>query len=329
MNASSRLWLVGLPLLVLVTVGLLGCTSEKEKARKALEEAVEKCREADVDGPFYELEVVGGETEEVLAATCDEEITDFEMLDQFEARAMTGPTEWRVAKDSETTVWVPMSAEWRDLKDAMSSIKEEDSSKSSLEYAENLLAKAQETVPESSFIRLRRMQNLLDLRKELRREAKEQPWTLGDAAQSHFEETIEWAKENDRLDVAVEARLMVVQNIEKYLDYLDQAIGSLGSQDEWLEKSIEASEKQGDKEAAEATREELEKMREDRPRKREKLETRKAKTKAFLCEHIAKLSPSGVSDGQLKKRVISTKETIDCMKTADEAAQEGDAGEEG
>jgi hypothetical protein len=329
MNASSRLWHLGLALLVLISTGLLGCTSEKEKARKALEEAVEKCRKAEVDGPYYDVEVVGGDTEEVLARTCNNEITDFEMLDQFEARAMTGPTEWRVAKDSETTVWVPMSAEWRDLKDALSAIKESEPSQESLEYAENLLADAQETVPESSFIRLERLKNLLDLRAATRSKAQEQPWTLGEAAQSHFDETVAWAKENDQLDVAVEARLMVVQNVQDYQDYIDQAIGSLGSQDEWLEKSIKASEKQGDEEAAEATRKELEKMRADRPRKREKLENRKDATKAFLCEHVAKLSPAGVSDSQLKKRVISTKESIDCMKSAEEAAQEEGAEEEG
>ncbi|MGM0556807.1 MAG: hypothetical protein ACQEVA_10555 [Myxococcota bacterium] len=327
MNASSRLWHIGLPLLISLSVGLLGCTSEKEKARKALEEAVQKCREAEVDGPYYEVDVVGGETDEVLALTCDEEITDFEMLDEFEARAMTGPTEWRVARDSETTVWVPMSAEWRDLKDALSSINESDPSQESLEYAENLLGEAQKTVPESSFIRLKRMENLLDLRAAERRDVKEEPWKLGDAAQSHFEETVSWARENDQLDLAVEARLMVVRNAQDYLDYLDQALDSLGSQDEWLEKSIKASEKQGDEEAAEATREELEQMREDRPRKREMIEGRKEATKAFLCEHVSKLSPAGVSDPQLKKMVISTKESIDCMKSADDAAGDDQAGE--
>jgi hypothetical protein len=330
MKVTSRLWHLGLPLIALLAVGLVGCKSEKEKARGALEEAVTECREANVDGPFYEVEVVGEEKEEVLALTCKEEITDFEMLDQFEAVAKTGPTEWRVGKDSETTVWVPMSAEWRDLKDALNAIEGDDPSKESLEYAEKLLADAQETVPESSFIRLRRLENLLDLRAATRSKDKTEPWKLGEKAKSHFDETLAWAEENDQLDVAVEARYMVVQIVEDYLRYLDQAIASLGSQDEWLEKSIKASEKEGDEEAAEETRKELERMREDRPRKREKLEKRKAATKAYLCEHIAKLSPSGVEDAQLKKMVISTKESVDCMKTADEAAAEdAEGGDEG
>ena len=330
MKAPSRLRHVSLALVLLVSAGLIGCKSEKEKARGALEEAVKECRNAEADGPFYEVEVVGEEHDEILKLTCDEEITDFEMLDQFEAVAKTGPTEWRVGKDSETTVWVPMSAQWRGLDDALGAIEESDPSKESLEYAEEKLAEAQDTVPESAFIRLRRLENLLDLRAATRSKDKTEPWNLGEQAQAHFDETVSWAEENERLDVAVEARYMVVQNVNDYLDYLDQALASLGSQDEWLEKSIKASKKEGDEEAAEETRKELEKMRADRPRKRKKLEDRKSATKAYLCEHIAKLSPSGVSDSQLKKMVISTKESIDCMKTADEAAeQEGEAGDEG
>lgn len=323
MKAPSRLWHIGIPLIALICVGLIGCKSEEEKARSALEEAVEKCRNAEGDGPWHEVEVVGGETEEILALTCQEEITDFELLDEFEAVARTGPTEWRVGRDSETRVWVPMSAEWRDLSDALSAVDQEDDSIESLEYAEERLAKAQDTVPESAFIRLTRLENLLDLRAKKRKNDKDEPWKLGDNARTYYEKTLAWAEKNDRLDVGVEARYMVVENLEDYLDYLEQAMDSLGSQDEWLEKSIKASEDQGDEEAAEETRKELEQRRADRPRKRETLEERIAATKAFLCEQLSQLSPAGVSDPDLKKMVISKKDSIDCMKTADDAGEEG------
>lgn len=319
MATNSRLLLVGAPSLLLCISALVGCQNDEKNARAALEEAVEACRQAEVDGPYYALDVIGEEPENVLAITCKEEITGFEMLDQFEAKAMTGPTEWRIGQDADARIWLPMSAKWRALDEAIRALDEDDPSPETRQYVEEKLASAQSVAPESSFIRIRRLENLLELRAtERRKTGTQEPWTLGQAAQSHLDETLSWATERDQDDVAAQARFMALETNLDYQGYLEMAIDSLGSQDEWLEKSIKASEKDEDFEAAQETRKELEQRRADRPRKRAQIEERMAANKAFMCERATQLNPSDVSETSFKKRISGLKQSLGCMETAND-----------
>lgn len=300
-----------------------GCADQKAKAQKLIQDKVAECRQAEPDGVWYEVELFDDATEKVLWETCREEITDFEMTSEFGARAKTGPTVWTVGVDEELGVWVPIDAGWETLDSAMGAIGEDDPSEESLRYAEEQLAKAQQEYPSSAWLRLRRLENLLDLRAKTRKSSADDASKLGETAEAYYTETLEWAEANDKLDAKVEAQYLVADHLRDYIAHLDLAMESFGAMDDHLLKSIEEAEKQGESDEADKYRKELEERTAKREAEKAMLEERQRQTKEHLCMRLAELSPAGVGDQTLQKKVVAIKETTNCMARA--ADETGDA----
>ncbi len=318
-------------LLLLLGVGLLatsfatGCTSDKAKAKKSITEAVTTCRKAKADGPFYKVKLFGDKTDEILKATCDKKITKFKMTSEVSAEAFTGPVRWETRIAEGSGVWTLYSAEWPDLERAKKAITDDDKSEERLTYAAKNLAEAQKQMPNSAWIRLRRLEALLDLRMKKRKHDSPNPISIGKDAQKQYDETLAWAKKNDDLDTQVEAQYLVADHLRHYLSRIDMVLSSDSSSDDWLINAAKASDKDGDHKKAEEYRQQLEKNREQRIKTQEIFTKRRVQTKDALCKQLAKLSPAGVQDADLQKRVVGVKSAVDCMKkAADKVAADGE-----
>ncbi|MFW5968875.1 MAG: hypothetical protein ACOCV2_15230, partial [Persicimonas sp.] len=254
-------------LVALFTLGALsGCTDQEEKAREALKQAAQECRNDDSDGPFVSVDVGDDEEEEVLQRGCKEEFDGFEMTSDLSAKAETGPITWEARIEKETGTWKVYAADWPSLQRARRALDDDDLGKEEREYAELHFTKAQEETPESAWIRLNRLKNLLELRAETRDNRKGRPYDIGEKARTQLEETIEWAEENDDADTKAEALYLAVDYAEKYRDRAtelrDSADRDTSSLDERLEAAADEAEEEGKTEKAEEYREEIEKTTE-------------------------------------------------------------------
>lgn len=315
-HSTIARWSAWIGLGMLATMAVAGCTSDEEKAMNTITKAVEECRSAEVDGTFYEVEMFEGKVDEILAVACDEEISDFEMTSKLSAHAYTGPVRWGVRIAKESGVWTLYNAEWSSLQRARNAVSESDPSEESLGYAESHFKQAQKEAPGSAWIRLNRLENLLDLRTKTRKKDTPNPVSVGEDAQKHYEETLAWADERDDLDTKVEAQYLVAQHIRDYKRRIDMILSSDGSSDEWLIKAAEEAEKEGDDDKAEEYRQELADQRAERQENHEIFTERREKTMDLLCEQLSELQPAGVSDTALQKQVVSFKESVDCMAHA-------------
>ncbi len=298
-----------------------GCTSEKEKAMNAITKAVEECRKAEPEGRFYKVKLFDDKADEILHVACKEEIGKFEMTSDVSAHAFTGPVRWGVRVDKETGLWTLYGAEWSNLQRARSALKDGDPSEESLGYAAEHFAKAQEEMPSSAWLRLRRLEAALDLRMKTRKADSPNPVSIGENAQKVYDETMAWAKENDDLDTEVEAQYLVVNHLNKYLGRIDMVLSSDGSSDEWLIKAAEQAEKDGETEKAEEYRKEVEEAQKKREQTHELFTERRKKATALLCEEASKLQPAGVENGDLQQQVVALKGSLDCMKKAKPVAE--------
>lgn len=318
MNPSLNLRPLGALLLVglLIAPAAAGCTSAKDKATKVITEAVQDCRDAPADSPLYTVKVAGAQDDEILKLACDEPIENVEMEDNLIATAYTGPVQWEAHLNNESKVWVLTGASWSDLNRARRALEESDPSEEQLNYAVEHLERAQSALPQSPWLRLRRLEALLDLRTKERGPKTEDAETIGTKASAQYDETIAWAEENDSLDTSVEAQYLVAQHLRRYLERIAMILSSDGSSDEWLEKAAEDADKEGDSDKAEQYRQELKEAQEEREETREIFGERQVKVSDSLCEQLGKLSPAGLDDSDLQSRVVAIKEAVDCMDRA-------------
>lgn len=299
-----------------------GCANHEEKATVAINEAVQSCRDASADQAFYGVERFDGGQDEILRVACLKDIANFEIENNLTASATTGPVVWNAQRSMETDAWSVKGVAWPDLERARRALNENDPTQEQLTYANTHLESAQKDVPESAWIRLTRLDTLLKLRTKTRKADTPNPTTIGDEAQKQFDETVAWAKTNDDLDTQVAAQYMVVEHLEKYMNRVEMILESDGSGDDWLIKSAEVAEKEGRTEEAEKYRQELEDTQTKRAEDQEIYGKRKVELHAALCAHVAELSPSGVTDAALAKRVSAKKSAIDCMARAGDATAE-------
>jgi hypothetical protein len=306
---------------LLVSAFGVGCTSEEEKAQQAIKKAVEECRQAEPDGIFYEVPLFDGEEDEIMHAPCSEELEKFEMTSEVSAHGFTGPVRWAVRVDKATGLWTLFSAEWSNLARARNAIEGSDPSEENLGYAAEHFAKAQKQMPESAWIRLQRLGVLLDLRAETRSNSDPKPISIGAEAQKLYDATIAWAKDNQDLDTEVEAQYLVAKHRKDYLNRIDMVLSADGSSDEWLIKSAEQAEKDGEPEKAAEYRKELEETRKKRVETHEIFSERRERAQAQLCQHLSKLSPAGLDDGDLQQQVVAFKSSVNCMQKAEKVAE--------
>lgn len=293
---------------------LSGCTNQEEKARKALEQAAQECRNANTDDAFVGVDVGDEEDEQILQRGCKEELEGFEMTSDVSAKAETGPITWEARIDKETGSWRIYAADWSSLDSARRALEDDDLGEEEREYAELHFAKAQEQMPESAWIRLNRLENLLDLRAETRQKRKGKPYDIGEDATKHLEETVEWAEENDDPDTAAQAYYLAVDYIEQFRDFARDMRESADSEPSYerLEIAAEEAEEEGNDEEAEEYLAEIEKSEERRKENKSIYGDFAKKAEAAMCEWIEKISLEDVEGEQVQNDVTEIRNAVEC-----------------
>ncbi|MFU8805257.1 MAG: hypothetical protein ACNA8W_15700, partial [Bradymonadaceae bacterium] len=237
-----------------------GCMSKEERAKNVIERGLEKCRDA--EGDFFDVTLFDGSRQTVLREACLEPASDAELLTEWSAMVKTGPLEWVAGIDKGTSAWVLTNVQWEDLDRARRVRADRDAPADDFARAEGYFESAQEALPKNTWIRLERLRNLLDLRGKSRANDDPDPATIGPRAQAYFEELLAFAAETDQADVGAQARLMVIDHLQKYRRRQQAGLDSIGSRDEWLEKSIEEAKKEGKPEEAAEIQKDLDERRE-------------------------------------------------------------------
>lgn len=287
-----------------------GCMSAEDRVRQVVERGVEKCRNA--QGDFFEVVLFDGSRKTVLREACLEELEKPKLPSEWTATANTGPIIWLAAIDKGTSAWVLTGAEWEDLDRARRLRLDKDAPADVLARAEDYLKKAQEAFPVSHWIRLERMRNILELRAKSRAADDPEPETIGPAAQAYYAELLAYAQENGHGELAAAARVMVIEHLQAYRRRQQAGLDSIGSQDEWLEKSIQEAIKEGEREKAREIQQDLDARRARAVTDRVVLAERIEKVQANLCEEATALTATGVSNEELRARVVELRGSIAC-----------------
>lgn len=296
----------------LVALGsLAGCTDQEKKAEEALQKAVNECRSDRPDGAFVEVDV-HDDTQEVLQKACEKDFEGFEMTSDVSAEATTGPVTWGGRIDKSSGIWTLYSANFESLDRARNLVEEDDLSENDYERADELFAKAQEQVPESAWIRVHRLDNLLELREKTRDNGEGRPYHIGDRASDYLEETLEWTDENDDPDTAARTQQLVVDYTLDYLDMARDVRDSESSTDEWLEEAAEKAEEDGDDEEAEEYREQIELTDKRRKIKEDLYEKLTDRATAYACEKIDDISLEEVESEEIQGDVTEARNRVEC-----------------
>ena len=303
----------------LILLTAMGCMSKEERIKEVIVYEIEKCKAA--DGEFYEVETHDENKHRVLTELCHLEPSDVVMNNEFTGTLSTGPLQWTGGEDQETRAMVLTRVAWEDFDRALRYRGQNNLSVSDYRAAENNFELAQNAFPQSTWLRIERLQNLLDMRAEVRSE-DENPATIGEEARDYFDSVIEWATEEENRQAEVRARLAVLDHLGTYRDRQRRSLGNLGSRDSRMESVIKAAEEEGDSETAETYRAELEERRERRPAQIEEIEGRIQATELEMCELRSGLSVSGIEDNSLRSRITSALGAPDCDLVAAAAAKE-------
>ena len=290
---------------------LTACTPDEEKITRVVEQGLADCKRA--EGEFAAINVIGG-ADEVLVATCDGAITDLKILDEFHASATVGPYTWLVGVENDTGVWVLTQVDWEALEEARRHLAGDEPPKDARQRAEAALAKAQAEMPESEWVRLKRLENLLALR-ETERANGATPTALGDAAQSVFDESLKYAAANENPALAASLRMMVAEYYTDYASKLNAAFDNIGGQDEWLESLIEQAKKDGNKEDLANYTKTLEEALAGRDEEIATMNATIADARKRACDQIAKLDTAAL-EGDVRKSATALKSGTDCSPEA-------------
>ena len=178
------------------------------------------------------------------------------MDEEYSATTTLGPYTWEAGIDERTDVWTMKGISWETFDQARQRLETEDPGENRLQHTVNLLAKAQKEFPGSGWIRLRRLEKMVELN-DKKTGGEKKPVDIGDEAIEYLEETIAWADKNDQPDIRAEAQVYVANYTKDYIDLMGKAKQNLGNQDDYFKKSIEVAEKAGDEEEADKYRKEL------------------------------------------------------------------------
>lgn len=314
-------WMMSATALVGVMALLAGCSSMEDRIENVVEHELDECKQA--DERFHEVTTHGGESYEVLAELCHLEPSDVEMHTDWRGSIKTGPLMWTAEEDQDdSTVYLNRVA-WDELDRARSAAGSDDPEV--LEEAEEHFAEAQSQYGDSGWLRLQRLDNLLDLRAE-RRSDEVGGSLVGDDVDELLAELIDWADSEDEPETAVRARLQVLNHLDDYIGGQESSIDAFGAQDNRLEAAIEHADEAGDTEEMEQYEEELQERRERRPEARAELEERIRDARTEGCDHIDELEVGDVDDDQLADRVEATVDDFDC-EALDEQQQSDDEDE--
>lgn len=324
MNAGS--WAIRASVMGLMVMMASGCMSREDRIKAVIVYEVERCREA--TGDLYTVKSHDGTEHQVLAELCHLEPSEVVMKTEFSGSLTTGPLEWIGGDDPESRAMVLTGVGWTEFDRAMRYRNQGTMRDDDYRSAETNLAAAQQIYPESAWVRLERLKNLLEWRREQGTEV-EDPASIGAEAREVFDELVGWAGESGRSEAGARARLMAVRHLNEYRDRQQRGIANLGSGDRRVEAAIAAAEEEGDKEAAKAYKQELEERRERRPQAQKEMEERIFLAEVEICELRDGLSVTGVEDDGLRMQINGALRALDCDKVkAAQVQAQADEGKE-
>ena len=293
-----------------VTQLAMGCTPTEEHIAKVFDKAIEECKSSDKQ--FAEVEIVTGDKREVMRSVCDGTRGEVALVDEFNGEAKLGPYTLRSGLDEDTRVWVLTDFSYAPLDKSLLLLEEEDPGADTYDRLVAQLEKAQKDLPDNEWIRMTRLQALLDKRRKTRKTSDDV--TIGREAQAFFDEVVKWAGEQGKPGLEQVARAKVVQHLVDYDGKMQVALDSLdGSDDDRLLKAIEVAQKEKDEKAAKDYQAELEQRKVQRVSDTKMLTERREQLKKVVCGELSKLSTAGVSDQAVSKQIAALKSSTQCI----------------
>lgn len=289
-----------------------GCTTPEEKVQRVIDTALEQCRAA--EGTFADIEVIGGGTNQVLAATCDEPVGEITIVDGLRATVNVGPYTYRAGIDSQYNVWVLSQVDWEALANAQRALAGGTPRKDSRERAEERWAVAQQEYPSSTWVREQRFDNLVELRK-FERNADDDRVAMGAAVDAFLAETTTWAETPEQKAAVANMRLKLVSYQKSFARALEDSFGNLGGTDEHLEATIRQAIKDGDKESAQKYQETLDKERAERPAQIERMQREIVAARKAACAQLDAIDLNALPD-EAKSAVANVKGATKCTPDA-------------
>lgn len=301
---------VGGAFVVCACLGLLaGCTPPRELIQKMMAAPLEECKNG--EGDFAPMEMVDGTIEQVLVSACAKPIEQIDIEDKIKATAKMGPYTWRFNTDPSSGVWKVTGIEWRELTEGKKILEDEDADANTYKKGLEDFAKAQEQYPEGTWVRLARLEMMLKLQKKTRNKLEGEALAgIGADAEKQLAETIEWAKEKPV--ASARARLLVIDYINEYRNFLDMALETQGAGDEHLENSAKLAEKEGRPEEAAKYRKELEDVIARREKETVEIKDRQTKLLARVCSELSALAPERIDRADIKDQVVALKKGTKC-----------------
>ena len=309
---------------VLVLSLAVGCTSVEDRIENVITHELEKCQQSEEE--FHEVSTRQGTSFEVLSELCHLEASEVEMTNEWRGTIRTGPLVWMAEEDQEERAVMLRRVAWDELDRALSFANRSNRGAEDFESAERHFAAAEEQYADSQWVRVQRLENLLDFRADSISSDDEQS-LVGDDAEAYVAEFIEWAQGRDDQEAAMQARMMVIDHVNGYISRQERAISTLGSRDGRLEAAAEHAEEGGDAESAREYREELKQRQEDRPEAKAQLEKRIVDARREGCEYVDALNVDGVDEEGLRTRISSTMRSFDC-DFSDEEEEDGENGDD-
>jgi len=308
----------------LVVGSAVGCTPAEEKVKKIFEAGVAECKSQGKDPLFGEVELFTSEDPAlVLRESCEQPMQELVKVDEFHITAKIGPYEWISGIDDESGAWVLSGVTWATMDRLERTIKSDEIDAKTLEQSRGDFDKAVEEFPSSSWVRLRRFDNLLRLRKKTRKRGDA---GAGEDANKALEELVKWAGEQSKPDAAAEAQVAMLKHLRQHKNVYQDSLEGLGTNDdrfrttiEQAQKDLKAAKKARDKEAAEAAQKtiddysaDLEKMLAERPEKEAQFQKWIEASTAELCKQLGLVKTDGVENAELKEQLTAMKSSTKC-----------------
>lgn len=295
--------------LALVLVMATGCSSTEDRIENVVTHELEQCQET--EDVFHTVRTRTGSSFEILSELCHLEPSEVEMTNEWRGTMRTGPLVWMAEDDEEERAVMLRRVAWDELDRAKSYSGRQNPDVEDLETAEQHFATAEEQYGDSSYVRMLRLENLLNLQAE-KISSDDVESLVGDAAESYFEEIVAWAGERDDAETIALARLAIVSHVEDYISRQERSIDTLGARDDRLKAAAEHAEDDGDREAAEEYRQELQERQDERPQVRERLQGRIERAEREACGYTDALNVDNIGDDDLRTRITSTLRAYEC-----------------
>ena len=302
MRSSYRSQWVARVAILGVGLSLFGCMSKEDRIKDVMTHEIERCKAA--EGDFHQVRAHDGTTYQVLAQLCHEDMTDVVMTSEFSGNLQTGPLVWTGGEDRDSRAMVVTRVSWTEFDRAMRYRAQRDPGVDELRAAETNFAQAQEAYDRSAWLRLERLQNLIDLQAAQRREV-ENPASIGPVALAYLEETLQWAQSQGDRKTEARAKLAAMRYLTDYRETQQRGINNLGAGDRRIEAAIEHAQADGNREEAAKYREELEERRARRPMAQAEMEERMALAEREMCEVRRGLTVTGIEDDGLRTQITS------------------------